>query len=152
MSEEGIQAKAYLTVIDGGEKIVKDDMVNKIDYKMVKNAPHYFVLIFPNDAGDINPTKNKVSDFNSAYFKSDNLKMLNGIIGNDNQTVKVKSFANKTKAMIYYKAFGTKSSENILKTTAKDFDFFIVSKQNQILFMKNNDLEGYIKYFKENYK
>jgi hypothetical protein len=58
----------------------------------------------------------------------------------------------ETKAMIYYKAFGSKTSENILKTTAKDFDFFIVSKTNQILFMKNNDLEGYIKYFKENYK
>jgi len=151
-SEEGIQAKAYLTVIDGGGKIVKDDKVSKVEYKMIENAPHYFVLIFPNDAGDINPTKNKVSDFNSAYFKNDNLKISNGIIGNDNQTIKVKPFANETKAMIYYKAFGTKSSENILKTTAKDFDFFIVSKANQILFMKNNDLEGYIEYFKENYK
>ena len=151
-SEEGIQAKIYLNVLDKGDKIVKDDITNKVNYKKIENAPHYFVLIFPNDAGDINPTKNNVSNFNGAYFKKDNLKLSNGIIGNDNQTIKIKTFSNETKAMIYYKAFGSKTSENILKTTAKDFDFFIVSKTNQILFMKNNDLEGYIKYFKENYK
>jgi len=151
-SEEGIQAKLYLSVLDGGEKIVKDDSVNKIEFKKTENAPHYFILIFPNDAGDINPVKNKISDFNMGYFKNDNLKMSNGIIGNDNQTIKVKTFATETKAMIYYKAFSTKSSENILKTTAKDFDFFIVSKANQIVFMKNNGLKDYINYFKENYK
>lgn len=151
-SEEGIQAKAYLSVLDGGGKIVQDDVIKKVDYKKTENAPHYFVLIFPNDAGDINPTKNRVSNFNTTFFKNENLNMSNGIIGNDVQTVKVKTFANETKAMIYVKAFGTKSSESILKTTAKDFEFFIVSKQNQILFMKNNDLEGYIEYFKENYK
>lgn len=151
-SEEGIQAKKYLSLLDKGVKIVQDDVDNKIDYKKTENAPHYFVLIYPNDAGDINPTKNKISNFNTAYFKSDNLNLSNGIIGNDNQTIKVKTFANETQAMIYVKAFGTKSSENILKTTAKDFDYFIVSKENQILFMKNNDLAGYINYFKENYK
>jgi len=151
-SEEGVQAKTYLGVLDKGAKIVQDDVVAKVEYKKTENTPHYFILIFPNDAGDINPIKNKVSNFGMVYFKNDNLKMTNGIIGNEIQTLKVKTFANETKAMIYYKAFGTKSSENILETTAKDFDFFVVSKANQILFMKNNDLEGYIKYFKENYK
>jgi tetratricopeptide (TPR) repeat protein len=151
-SEEGIQAKKYLGILDGGDKIVQDDVIKGIDYKKTEKGPHYFVLIFPNDAGDINPVKNKVSNFNTSYFKNDNLNLSNGIIGNDNQTIKVKTFGDETEAMIYVKAFGTKSSENILESTAKDFEYFIVSKQNQILFMKNNDLAGYIKYFKENYK
>lgn len=151
-SEEGIQAKMYLGVIDGGGKIVKDDVVKKVNYKKNTNSPHYFVLIFPNDAGDINPVKNKISNFNTAYFKKDNLKLSNGIIGNDKETIKIKTFENETKAMIYLKAFGTKSSEGVLDSIAKDFEYFIVSKENQILFMKNYDLEGYIKYFKENYK
>ena len=153
-SEEGVQAQKYLSLLGNGQNIIKNDGVegNKIDYKKNESSTHFFVLVVPNGGKSINPIKNKISNFNTTYFKNDKLSLINSVLGTSSQTITVKIFTNETKAMIYFKAFGAKTSESILSAIPKDYDYFIVSKENQILFMKNFDLEGYITFFKENYK
>lgn len=151
-SEEGKLAKQYLTKLGNGESIVSDDNSGGIIYTTDENAVHYFILIFPNHKGDINPVKINISNFNSTYFKNDNLNLTNGIVGNNDQTVQVKSFANQNKAMTYYRAFGSDVSAPILGKASKEYQYFIITKSNFSVFYQNKDIEGYMKFFTENYK
>ena len=54
--------------------------------------------------------------------------------------------------MIYYKSFGAESSQEILGKTAVNFEYFIITKSNYSIFIKNKDIEGYTKFFNENYE
>lgn len=151
-SEEGKVAKAYLDKLGKNTTLTPDDTDTSIKYEKNTNEQHYFVLIFPNHKGDINPVKINIANFNSTYFKTNNLKMTNGVVGNNDQTIQVKSFVNETKAMIYYRAFGADIASSILGNVAKEFQYFMITKTNYSLFYNNRDTEGYMKFFTENYE
>jgi tetratricopeptide (TPR) repeat protein len=150
-SEEGILAKSYLDKISKGESITPVDNSNKINYNYNESSKHYFVLIFPNDKGDINPVKINISNFNTSYFGNDGLSLKNGIVGKDNQTIQIKTFDNSSKAMTYYRAFVAPTSKPTLGDLQTEFQFFVISQQNYILFYKNIDIEGYLEFFNKNY-
>jgi tetratricopeptide (TPR) repeat protein len=150
-SEEGIVAKAYLDKMGKNTPLTPKNSNTTINYLSNKNEQHYFVLIFPNHKGDINPVKINIANFNSTYFKTNNLKLTNGIIGNNDQTVQVKSFVSETKAMIYYRAFGADIATSLLGNVAKEFQYFIITKTNYSLFYNNRDIDGYFKFFTANY-
>ena len=150
-SEEGQTAKRYLNKMGKGTSMTPDNTNSTIDYQKDENSQHYFVLIFPNHKGDINPVKINIANFNSTYFKTNNLKLTNGVIGNNDQTVQIKSFANQTKAMIYYKSFISDISKSMLGNVPKEYQYFIITKTNYSLFYNKRDIDGYIKFFTENY-
>lgn len=157
-SEEGIQAKKYLDQIKDGESILLPNGIGSggtgAGPVYIKNGlqKHYFILIFPNTRGDINPVKINISNFNTTFFKSNELKLSNGIIGIDNQSIMVKTFDNQKQALIYFRSFGADTSQEILGKTASNFEYFIITKNNYSIFYNGRDIEGYTKFFKENYE
>jgi len=152
-SEEGKVAKEYLDRLKKGESIVPKDGVDaKVEYKLNDNSKHLFVLLFPNDKGDINPVKINIANFNTTFFKNDGLKMTNGIVGKNHQTVQINSFDNAEKAMLYLQAFKSTQASEILGKVSTDYSYFVISKANFILFYNNQDLKGYPEFFKKNYK
>ncbi len=149
-SEEGKQAKIYLDKIKAGQQIVPKDNDTPM-FTVNDNEKHYFVLIFPEDGGNINQTKIKVSNFNQTFFKSSNLKLQNSVLDQQNQTLVVSPFDNKDKALNYYKAFISTPAKQKLGDTATKYDNFIISQSNYLLLLKNKNLEDYIKFFNQNY-
>jgi len=64
-------------------------------YKFNKNAIHYYILVVVNENADINRLKTNVSDYNSKFFRMENLKIENMLFGNEDQLVVIKNYANK---------------------------------------------------------
>ena len=109
------------------------------------------MLIFPNHKGDLNPVKINIANFNVTYFKPNNLALTNSVIDNNNQVVLLKSFPDMPKALVYFNAFGADTSQDILGAISKEYDYFFITKANYSLFYQNKDIEGYKKFFTENY-
>lgn len=151
-SEEGKQAKIYLDKLKKGEQITTPDSNNSTEnFKLNKNEKHYFVLIFPDNKGNINQVKVKLNNFNQTFFKSANLKLQNSILDPQNQTLVVSPFKDQDKAMNYYKAFISQPAQQKIGNMATEYTNFVISQSNYLLLLKNKNLDEYITFFNQNY-
>jgi len=111
-------------------------------------AEHYFMMIFTSDLGSINDGKAAFSDFNSQYFSNADLKVSNGFLNMETQTLVVKQFPNRKKAMEYYQAY---KNENDRLKKYKGATCFMITGKNNAAFMLERDVEKYMSFFTENY-
>lgn len=155
LSEEGIQAKVYLDKLDRGLDIVKPDTaqveIPSSPYIFDEKVEHYFVLIFPQDAGDIKPVEYRLSNYNSQFHKSKKLKNKTVPMGT-NQLVVVQVFTEKRFADDYSKSFGSDVAKPTLGKMAEEYEHFLISAPNFIELIKANDLQEYLDFYKKNYQ
>ena len=148
-SDEGRAAKAYLEKIEGP---TKTSDANQPRFKFNKDEQHYFIILVPNDKeASINDTKIKVANFNGSYFAPDNLSITNTILGNTHQMIMVKSFQNLNKGETYNQAFTSAPAKSLLNNTSQEYESFMLSKTNYSILSSSKDLEGYRKFYEENY-
>ena len=114
------------------------------------NKEHYFAIFVPVGSGSGEDVKAKASDFNNAFYTSKRLKVTSNLIDRSNQVVLVKSFRNAEDAMGYYKVFTT-NREDLIEVNSAGYEMVVVSNTNYITLFKNKDLEGYVKFFAEQY-
>lgn len=151
-SDEGRAAKQYLDQLNQGQSITQNQpQVSAVPYVVNETSVHYFVLVFPNSKGAVNNTKVSIANFNTEYFGSLQLKMTNMILDKDHQLIQLKSFPDAEKAMVYYNAFISENAQSFLGNISKEFDFFVINKENYSLFYKNKDISGYSSFFESNY-
>jgi hypothetical protein len=154
-SEEGITAKRYLDQLKKGEPIVEPDkgIEDKLtgDYKADKRSKHYFILIIPKDKGDVNETKIKISNFNGLFFKNDGLTITDSPLSNEDQLIIIRAFDNFNKSNIYLKSFKSVKAEESLEKIAQDYNHFVINAGNFSELLKSKDLEGYLKFYEDNY-
>lgn len=117
-----------------------------------KNEPgseHLFLLTFPQ--GQANPTQlaTALSDFNEDYFSSSALQVNPLPLPDGAQAVSVKMFPSAQKAMEYFSMFSDQLAAQ--REMAFDKQFFVISKGNFSLFMKNVDMTAYLKFFEAEY-
>ena len=62
----------------------------------------------------------------------------------------MKSFRNAEDAMGYYRVF-TSNREDLIEVNSAGYDMVVVSNENYITLFKNKDLQGYVKFFSEQY-
>lgn len=151
-TDEGKQAKVYLDQLRGGQAIVDPDEP-EIDspYEYDGGAKHFFVLSFPKGGGDVLDMKNRISDFNNAFFKTDGLSLQDAPLGADNQVLVVRSFKDLDKAKVYLASFQSAKAKDILGTMATDFEICLISTKNFGELFKSKDIDGYIDFYKANY-
>ena len=154
-SVEGEEAKIYLDKLDNGLNIVEPDTV-KVEipsspYIYDENIEHYFVLIFPEDAGKIQPTEFRISNFNSEYFKSKKLSSKSIPFGKD-QLILVETFEKKNGGDQYMKAFNSTTAKTTLGKTAEDYEHFLISSANFKELIKASKLQEYLDFYKDNYQ
>ena len=153
-SEEGKQAKIYLDKLDRGLNIVKPEeqveVPNQSPYIYDEDMEHYFVLVFPKDAGRINATQIKLSNFNTDFFKSERLSIIVTQLGT-NQLLVVKKFADQDKANNYKMSFNSVSARPTLGKMAEEYDHFLINAQNFTKLFEAMDLQGYLDFYKEKY-
>ena len=123
---------------------------NESPFDAHSNKEHYFAVFVPVGSGSGEDVKAKTSDFNNAFYGSKRLKVTSNLIDRSNQVVLVKSFRNAEDAMGYYRVF-TSNREDLIEVNSAGYDMVVVSNENYITLFKNKDLEGYVKFFSEQY-
>lgn len=160
-TEEEVEAKRLLGLLDDGKPVKgeeggsKDDEVAeekpKGDYIYKEDMDHYFAMLVPNKGTSMSDLKVSVSDFNQEYFRGEPLKVTNSFIDANSQILLVRTFENKEEGMRFQGAF--KGEDNILsKINEKGYETFIITSKNFATLFKTKDIEGYLEFFKENYK
>ena len=92
----------------------------------------------------------KRQDFNSAFYASKRLKVTSNLIDRANQVVLTKSFRNSEEAMGYYEVF-TSNREDLIDINSSGYDLVVISNENYVTLFKNKDIQGYVKFFSEQY-
>ena len=114
------------------------------------NKEHYFAIFVPVGSGSGEDVKAKASDFNNAFYTSKRLKVTSNLIDRANQVVLTKSFRNSEEAMGYYEVF-TSNREDLIDINSSGYDLVVISNENYVTLFKNKDIQGYVKFFSEQY-
>ena len=152
-SEEGIQAKIYLDQLKDGEDIIEPDPEDKVESPYIYNpdSKHFFLLSFPNDKGEVNETKIKISNFNGEFFPTDKLSLQDAPLGATHQILVIRSFDDLSKAKIYMTSFESEKARDIMGATATEFEICLINTKNFGELFKSKDIDGYLDFYKENY-
>ncbi|HEY0978014.1 MAG TPA: tetratricopeptide repeat protein [Flavobacteriales bacterium] len=111
---------------------------------------HYVVLLYPNSAGQITQATAKISDFNTAHFRTTPFEIKTSVFDAENQVIMIRLFDTKAKAMAYYDAF-LANGEMLQGINDRNFPLFPISKGNYQQFYTSKDLDAYVNFFSANY-
>lgn len=163
-TEEGLEAKRLLGLLDGGATVddakddkkpdtLKDDEKSdgpKGDFALKPEIDHYFAIIVPNKAAKMNEVKAKVSNFNTEYFRSQTFKVTNSFINSDAQILLVRTFDDMTTGMEYLNAYLANDKE-LIGVNDQGHKAFVITSKNFAELFKTKDVDGYIEFFEANY-
>ena len=139
-----------------GDPVAAPDATQPVDpseklYTYYPNSIHFFILIVDGSRIDVNAMKVKMSDFNSKYFRLDELQVNSLLLDNTKEMITVNNFYDAQKAVDYY--LSIKDSPyvyNVLENVG-NFSDFVISVENYPVFYKNKDTDLYKRFFGNNY-
>lgn len=153
-TDESAEAQKILDMLGGGEEPGVEEGPNQealTKYKKDFNTMHRYVLVVPNGKGSPNDIAIKLSNFCNKYFPNDRLRTKNLLMGTEYQLIMVSGLANKGRAMNFMQTLtSTKTLE--MELLSIDYKQFVISNANFTAFYKEQDLEVYQAFFKENYQ
>ncbi len=153
-TEEAIRADEMLKQLrgdfeSGPSEEPKEELIDS-PFTYEPESDHYFVVVFNKDQGSFNEVKNAISNFNTSFYGSSNLKTSSNLIDRDHHLVLVKSFTTAAEAEEYYKTFI--ADQTLLSAINIDgFDKMIISKKNYVTLFKEKNIELYKTFFAQNY-
>lgn len=150
-SDVSAEAKRILELIKKGIKVDLGDNGPKIPYKHKFDDEFHFVLVVPGTDKRVNKYKVDISNFNSVYYKNKTFNIGNIFIDPTKQLVIVKKMNGYEDAIDYYKSFKA-NKDKLTDIHQKEYKFFLISKENFVLFYKNKDIKGYLKFFEKNFE
>ena len=141
-----------LTLIENTDDISERNRtaVLKTPYRYKDNSDHYFILLIPKENTDITFIKTLVSDFNLSDYSTEILEINTMLLGLDQHLLIVKTFSS-SKTTTKYGGMLTSNHSLLKELNKSDFKKIIISKDNFLDFYKNKDIEGYSKFFNNNY-
>ena len=149
-SEEGVRAQEILDALSEesstSDANPKQDPGPESPFSYDDRSQHFFALVFNMDRGNINDVKATVSDFNKAYFGSNNLITAANLLGREKHIVLVKSFNRLEDGMNYLSTF-TGNTEILGDINTAGYEAFLISKGNYLQLFKTKDLDGYRTFF-----
>ena len=124
------------------EKVYKEDPADQ----------HFVLIVLKPEISKIEEVKNSISDYNEKNFKLANLKIANIVLMDkqERQTIIVRSFDGKIKAMEYYNQARNKKSEFI--SARYPYDIFCISNSNYRELLKSKSIELYNAWFTKYYR
>ena len=154
-SEEGEQAKIYLDKINSGVLIVNpdkvDDQVVGSPFTVNMTAPHFFILVFPNDKGNIEASKIKLSNFNNEFFRAKRYAVSSSPFDANNEFLIVKTFVDSEDGRQFIQAFKSNQSKVTIGTMATDFQTFLINSANFTTLFSEKNLDAYLAFYGINY-
>lgn len=112
-----------------------------------RDMEHFYVIVFDDDKLNASEIKIKYSDYNSKYYKGDNLKLTSLLFTMSQQMITVNRFESLNKAMSYYQ--GVISNNEVLNGINPSlYQHFIISTQNYPTFYNRKNIPAYQKFFR----
>jgi tetratricopeptide (TPR) repeat protein len=139
--------------LDPVDLLLEEEIVEEIPspYNYREGGQHMFMIVVDSRQVRINPLKVKISDFNQKYFSIENLTVNSMVLNNQYYLVTVGNFNNSTKAQDYFN-FIIPDEYVYSDLVPGTYDNFVISTENYGTFFKEKDLEGYQKFYSENYQ
>lgn len=151
-SEVSVEAKRILELMKKGIKVdMGEDNGGVVPYTHKFDTEFNLVLVVPGKDKRANKYKVDISDFNTKYYSTKTLNVSNIFINPTNQIIIVKKLTGYDEALDYYKSFKL-NKDNLTDIHQKEYQYFLISKENFVLFYKNKDLRGYYKFFEKNFE
>ena len=119
-------------------------------YTPAPDAVHFFLLIVDGTKTNINALKIRLSDFDSKYFRTQQLKINSIIFKDEMQMVTVGNFESGEKAMTFYESI-EKNPYITSQFEGTNYDMMIISVDNYPIFYREKDVETYLKFFEKYY-
>ena len=129
---------------------VIEDMPEESPFQVQPNKEHYFAIFVPVGRGNGEEIKAQTADFNNSFYASKRLKVTSNLLDRANQVVLTKSFRNSEEAIGYYTVF-TSNREDLIDINSSGFDLVVISNENYVTLFKNKDIQGYVKFFSQQY-
>jgi tetratricopeptide (TPR) repeat protein len=119
-------------------------------YSYAPDAVHFFMALADASTTNINALKIRLSDFNTRFFPSAQLKINSIVFLDEIQLITVGNFENSEMAINYYESmlrneYVTSQVRDVEKNT------FVVSVDNYPVFYREKDVEAYLKFFNNEY-
>jgi hypothetical protein len=151
-SDVSVEAKRILALMKKGIKVDLGNTGGKnIPYEHKFNDEFHFVLVIPGKDKKVNKYKVDVSNFNAKYYSAKSLNVSNIMVDVTQQLVIVKKMEGYDAAKDYYDSFRF-NKDHLKGILDMKYQFFLISKENFVLFYKNKDVKGYIDFFKKNFE
>jgi len=120
-------------------------------YTYTPNSIHFFILIVDGSRVDVNALKIKLSDFNSKYFRLDELQINSLMLDNTREMITINNFYDAQKAVDYYLSIKANPYVYNKLENVGDYSDFVISVENYPVFYKNKDANLYKRFFEKNY-
>jgi tetratricopeptide (TPR) repeat protein len=151
-SEEGQQAKIYLSKLKSGEPIVNPDTpLNETEFESDMSATHFFIVVIPSESGSAEAQKIKLSNFNGEFFRGEKYQLINTELNSTTQLVIVKTFADAEKGQLYMNTFKSPGAKIVIGTMANDFEAYLINAKNFAKLSQLKELESYKTFYQKTY-
>ena len=127
-----------------------EQAVSGSPYLYRSNSKHMVVIVIPKESTDINYLKTIISDFHINDIGNELFEISALLMGLDKHLLMIKTFDSVKESLVYYELIleNNKILEVLRKTNYK---IMSISIDNFKDFYKNKDIEGYYKFFTNNY-
>jgi hypothetical protein len=133
-----------------GEETIREEELIDTPYINDPNGVHFFLLLVDGTKTNINALKIRLSDFNSKYFRTNQLKINSIIFQSEIQMVTVGNFENAEKAMTYFESIG-QNPYITGQIEDSDYDMMVITVDNYPIFYREKDVEAYKSFFETSY-
>ena len=155
-SEQGVYAQEILVALGkASEKKPKEEAgdaeeVVEVPWEHKAYLEHYFGMLVPVGRGNVEELRATIADFNSEFYKSQELRVTANLIDRNFQIVLIKSFIRQDYSLDYFEIFN--GNDEALKTiNSSGYRNFVISTENYVELFKNKQLDSYINWFEEVY-
>lgn len=115
-----------------------------------KDGAHYYMLVVPNEGTDVRSIKERLSDFNLAFFPHTPLEVTSSFLDAGNQIVLLAGFASRAPAMDYHMLF-LGNEDVLLGINDQNYPAFAISTDNYGQLFRAKDVAAYQAFFVEKY-
>jgi hypothetical protein len=140
----------YLNTYKPETKQQEDLKVAQVTYALEEKTIYYMAIVVDKQE-DVNQVVFDIINFNLDNFSSDKLELNNENIGKNYKVITIRTFAEKDKAMSYFKAISAKPEvfKNVKGATRQ---LFIISPANYQILQKQESADSYLQFFKLYFK
>lgn len=130
----------------------QEDLTEKGGFSVNASEEHSFLFVLANRPNDLQEMRTGITKYMWKYHPNEKLKITQIQVDGELKEVPlilISGFADKTKAMDFYK--GLKSNRPDFMQMGLTKDFFPLSKTNYEKVLRAKSLNGYKQFFQQNY-
>jgi hypothetical protein len=121
-------------------------------YKLNAANPHFVVLSFNRVSKALTEEAlNQYTRYNAEKHAGENVQVASFVLSPTEVMIIFRLFTNEDKALDYFDDIRTSADKIAPKIKPSDYSLFIISRDNFIQLNSTKDLDGYKKFFNDNY-